>query len=321
MPLVTIVFPHEVSLGGAILNTIVCTICLTVRLYQHLYYKIQLTKLLLLGLCSIVFSTLNTLALLVFEAKRYAYSELLWCTWNLKASALLYATHRVFLYAFVVWRIGLLHPNCHKRSIRLSKWAMAIYGVFLVFGVFVYTSGTQNKVWECNLQENETILIVAFCMDITLCFFASWIFLRPLWSILKEYEDSNIRRIAKKEAVYVGISLLSTLLAFIGIGFMEGVPSLVIGLDSSITTICLLMLLSPVVENGSERSTRTNRMKEPLIKGHPAHPNKRKQSTDFDKLVDSLLATPTSPGDKIVVSVTKVAYLPSESSTLSDYQN
>ena len=65
-------------------------------------------------------------------------------------------------------------------------------------------------------KENEAIFIVGFSMDITLCSFSTWIFLRPLWSILKVYEDSNIRRIAKKEAVYVGISLLSTLLTFLG---------------------------------------------------------------------------------------------------------
>jgi len=320
MPLVTIIIPHEVLVVAAIFNTIVCTSCLIVRLYQHFYYKIQLNKLLLLGFCSIVFSTLTTLGLLVFEAKKYTYSELLWCTWNLKVNALFYAIHRAFLYGFVVWRIGLLHQNCHKCSIRLSKWAIAIYGAFLVFGVFVYTSGTPDKEWACNLHENETILIVAFSMDIILCSFSTWIFLRPLKSILKEYEDSNIRRIAKKEVVYVGISLLSTLLTFLGIELIEAISVVAVGLDSSITTICLLVLLSPVVENCSVRSTKSNSKKEPLIIGHPAPPNIRRQSTDFDKLIESLLAAPLSPGDNIAVSVTKVE-VPSESSTLSEYRN
>jgi len=312
MPLVTIIIPHEVLVVAAIFNTIVCTSCLIVRLYQHFYYKIQLNKLLLLGFCSIVFSTLTTLGLLVFEAKKYTYSELLWCTWNLKVNALFYAIHRAFLYGFVVWRIGLLHQNCHKCSIRLSKWAIAIYGAFLVFGVFVYTSGTHDKDWACILHENETIMIVAFSMDITLCSFSTWIFLRPLWSILKEYEDRNIRRIAKKEAICVGISLLSTLLVILGIVLIEGSPSFAIGLDSSITTICLLVLLSPVVENCSVRSTKSNSMKEPLITEHPAPPNMRRQSTDFDKLIGSLLAAPVSSRDNIALSVPKVE-LPSES--------
>merc|ERR1719397_27306 len=104
---------------------IICSICLITRVYWIRRYKTQQTKLMLLGLLSILSAVLYCSALITkLLMRKYRYREFPVCMIMYVASRSLYALHRAFLYAFVVWRIELVNSSkvISRSTIRSAKF-------------------------------------------------------------------------------------------------------------------------------------------------------------------------------------------------------
>merc|ERR1719320_874784 len=105
-----------------------------------------------------IFASLQTIAILVNE---FCYSGFNLCSWHLRLYVAIFIIHRVFMYAFVVWRAELLIRKRKKFLLRVVKLLLTIYGVLLVSFVFWYTNN------QCNLQKNQTIMIFSLCVNIS----------------------------------------------------------------------------------------------------------------------------------------------------------
>merc|ERR1719285_1342894 len=62
-----------------------------------------------------------------------------------------------------------------------------------------------------------------------------------------------MKKTVVKELVSVIISLLSTILALVTVSIFDGIVNIAVGLDSTITTCCLLAIATPVKANRSDQ--------------------------------------------------------------------
>jgi len=92
------------------------------------------------------------------------------------------------------------------------------------------------------MQVNDKVLVIGWTVDVIICVAASYLFLQPLLSSLESHEVKETRDTVKKEAYCITISLLATLATAVLNNLIDGIMEITIGLDCSITTICLLLL-------------------------------------------------------------------------------
>lgn len=277
-----------------------------------------------MGLCSIAFSSLETIMILVCEVNEFPNGQL-WCTLNLKISSSFYVLHRVFLYGFVVLRIEVIMDNRRRGKLKVVKWFLILYSLSLTCAVLVFTNGNYEGHHTCNLNSDQTALVmlmfIGFIIDIIICVSSTCVFLRQLWPVLKFDEDSVLRYIAKKELWCVGTSLLSTTLTLIGLALLEDVSGILIGIDGAITTISLVILLSPPVRNKRNRLSDTRLVtEEPLLLNDPVkHIMEEDIMTNLDILAFALRERRTVCIDGTRPS--RLGYLQRDSSGFSKYSS
>lgn len=237
----------DTNFGSSIVSMAICSICLITRVYWIRRYKTQQTKLMLLGLLSILSAVLYCSALITkLMMRKYRYRKFPVCMMIYVASRSLYAMHRAFLYAFVVWRIELVNSSkiISRSTIRAAKFIIIACSIFLVVGMGVFIE-SKSKKQPCLLNVNIKFLIAGWILDIVICLMSSWLFLRPLLRTLKVVDDFALQETVKKEALCISISLLSTVTTAVFNYLVEGIMGISIGIDCSITSCCIVNLASP----------------------------------------------------------------------------
>jgi len=276
---------QSLSLGFSISTTILCSICILIRVYHHWKYRIKFSCLLLMGFCSIAFAILETFLLLLDVMDNFPNNQEQ-CTWLVKLTSAVFSLHRCFLYGFVVLRIQVIMRRSWSWELETGKWFVCIYCLSLIFTVFAVTKGNYEGDWRCHVRVDETAVItvmtVAFIIDTIICLGSTYLFLRPLLAVLRIFEDKALRRIARKEVWCVGTSLLCTIMTLIGVEVFQK-SGIIIGIDCTITTICLLWLLSPA-ERNKRTKTLEDRYEENLLKSTT---EVERIITDFDILAST----------------------------------
>jgi len=244
----------DTNFWSTIVNMVICSICLITRVYWIRKYKTQQTKLMLLGLLSILSAVLYCSVLITkLVMRKYEYREYPVCMIIYVASRIFYALHRAFLYAFVVWRIELVNfSNIMSRStIRAAKVIIIAFSIFLVVGMGVFIE-SKNEQWPCLLNVNIEFLLAGWILDVVIFLMSSWLFLRPLLRTLKVVKDIALQQTVKTEALCISISLLSTMTTAICNYLVVGIMGISIGIDCWITSCCILMLASPASNKGGK---------------------------------------------------------------------
>jgi len=114
----------------------------------------------------------------------------------------------------------------------------------------VCPQGVEDENWMCTFEMNYTALSLGFLFNMLICFGSSWLFIRPLWQILERTNDVALRKTVKKEFVYLGTSMLFTIITILTIALVNG-GSGVLGFDCAVSSFCLAMLMAPVKRNGN----------------------------------------------------------------------
>jgi len=250
MPLITL-FEAELTLSeklvGSSVNLSICGICLITKIYQIKRYRTKLNKLTLFGLFSmgaaLLFCTMTVAGVLLRYHRITTYPT---CKIVYVSSRALYALQRAFLFAFVVWRAEIVNVcgSIPEVLFRVAKCIVFTSGLFIVGGMILFVE-TPDSQKLCKMHVNDEVLVVGWAVDVFICVAASWLFLHSLSRILKS-EDMVKRDTVKKEAYCITISLLSTLATAVLNNLIDGIMETTIELDCSITTICLLLLSTPV---------------------------------------------------------------------------
>jgi len=242
--LLEVEFTLDEKLISDSVNLLICSICLITKIVCIKKYKIKLVKLTLFGLFSMGAALLCCAMIVAGVLLRYyKITTSPTCKIVYISSRALYAVHRAFLYAFVVWRAELVNVwgSIPQVLFRVAKCIVFTGGLFIVGGMILFVE-TPNSRRKCVMQVNDKVLVVGWTVDVIICVAASYIFLQPLLSSLESHEDKETRNTVKKEAYCITICLLATLATAVLNNLIDGIMEITIGLDCSITTICLLLL-------------------------------------------------------------------------------
>jgi len=162
--------------------------------------------------------------------------------------------HRFCIYAFIVFRVELVSRKdvISGWKFRAGKCAVLLFCSCLLVFAIVFPYGVEDENWACNLEMDWIIIYICFAFDMILLFGASWLFIRPLWNILKTSDDDTALRITvRKELVWLGLSVLVKLLTFLTLGLVDGSGG-VIGFDCSISSFCLVMVMTPIKQRSTD---------------------------------------------------------------------
>jgi len=238
---------NEIYLASAIFCLITCLACMIIRLYYVNKLGLKLTKLMYAGLCSMLSAVLLCSSILTFAIRRFPSYNLDNCETLFRLSGFFYSTHRVFFYAFIIWRIDVVNKNgeISRQTMCFIRYVFFLGGFFIVFGMSLVTEEEEeNKL--CKIRVKRIVLLPATVYDIFIFLVSSWLFVRPILKTLKLVETEWMKKTFVKEVVSIIISLSSTILALLAVSIFDGVVNIAVGLDSTITTCCLLAIATPV---------------------------------------------------------------------------
>jgi len=185
--------------------------------------------------------------ILSFAIRRFPRYHLAHCEILFRLSVFFYSIHRVFFYAFVIWRIDVVNKNgeISRLTMCLIRYIFYIGGLFVAFALCLVTEEEEeNKL--CKIRVQRIVLLPASMFDIFIFMVSSWLFVHRILNSLKRVECEQMKKTVVKEVVSVITSLLSTILALVAVSIFDGVVNIAVGLDSTITTCCLLAIATPV---------------------------------------------------------------------------
>jgi hypothetical protein len=185
--------------------------------------------------------------ILCFAIRRFPRYNLDQCEILFRLSVFFYSIHRVFFYAFIILRIEVVNKNqdISRLTMCVIWFVFYIGAVFIAFGLCLVTEeAEENKL--CKIRVKRIVLLPASIFDIFIFLVSSWLFVRPILKNLKRVESDWMKKTVVKELVSVIISLLSTILALVTVSIFDGIVNIAVGLDSTITTCCLLAIATPV---------------------------------------------------------------------------
>lgn len=241
----------HLSKGEDLLCVIVCIVisiaCLIFRAYSLKKHSTRFTKLIWIGLCSIIFAVLLSCIILGFPLSRYSLFLSSYCEILFRLSVLFYVFHRLSFYAFNVWRIDLVNSygaiSSHK--IFAIWWSILAFGLLFIAGPLFMTE-TKNNYLSCPIRMKQVVVLVGAAFDITICLLTSWLFVYPLVKGLKDVEEKAVHKTVVKEIFCVATLLLSKVVAVTAIIFFDDIVHIAGGFDAALTTCCLVVISSPV---------------------------------------------------------------------------
>jgi len=224
-----------------ILNLLACVVFLAIRLYQ-IRNCARPNLMSFTGLGCMVAAVLQCVALVNSQTEWYFGSVGSYCDMSMKLCSMFYTLLRVLLYGFVVLRLGVVLKS---RLMNIGKLVVAVLGTFQVLVSLVFPHGSKVDDSSCAFDMDSTFLIVTASVDMMICFGATWLFLRPLKQALVSTEDEIIRQMFIKARLWSAISIITTVITVLTVTLVDGAAG-VVGFDCSITSYCLLKMLTPV---------------------------------------------------------------------------
>jgi len=238
---------REIDLAAAVFFLFTTAVCLITRLYTLRKISIQSTKLIYMEQCSIICAVILNCTILNFALMRYSLISLSSCEISFRLSVILHILNRSFFYAFIVWRIDLVNTmgNISRCMINSIKWSVLVNALFLLSGPLFMTEAT-DEIRLCPIRIDQIVMILGSIFDFIICLLSSWLFIRPLYNIVKTTKNITMRNTMVKEIYCVATSLLATVLALLAVSFFDGILHIAGGFDSTVTTCCLVAIATPI---------------------------------------------------------------------------
>jgi len=258
----------------SILNFVACGVLIIIRVHHERKYKIQHSKLTVTGLSCLLVSLIYCLTSANTQMEWFFGDTILWCELSMKLAAGTYALYRFLIYIFVIFRLEVVNQAnfVSSRIIETGKAVIVIIGIFMVVSTVVYTKGVTDQYFNCLFEFDESVLVILFLIDTSVCVAATWMFIKPITEILKHIESNSFRYILHKTKMWSLVSFISTMLGMLTVAVFDGAVG-VFAFDCSITSFSLVMMMSPMSE-------KRHRIMEIETTSVPKEKPKEKQSLD-----------------------------------------
>jgi len=210
------------------------------------------------GLSCMLIALLYCLELVIHEIK-WLSNDQRWCDLTMKLAAATYTLHRVLLYTFIILRLETVNQFnfVSYRIIYACKAVVGVTGIFMVFASIVFSKGLEDQHFNCKFECNEGILFTIAAIDISICVVGTWLCIRPLRSSIRNIENLTLRYMIRKTKIWSTVCLISTLLALLTVGVIDGAAG-VMAFDCSITSFSLVRIMSPVSLKMLSKSSNTS---------------------------------------------------------------
>jgi len=253
--------PNEARTVIALFNVVACAVSISVRIYHQKKQKTEVPKISAMGLSCIFVAFLCSCSFMNF-ASNFFFGDDSWCALSLKLNTGTYSLHRVLLYLFIIFRLEVLNQSnvISSRIIRAVKNLIGMFGISMVVVTILSTHGIWDPQLGCKFEMNLAILISLFLIDATICFGGTWMFVRPLRLIVRNIERESVRHMLKRTTTWSLVSLISTLVAMLALVLTTGFGGIV-GVDCSVTSFSLVMMMSPVKRQLRPKKHRDTRQK------------------------------------------------------------
>jgi len=284
MPFFTVSVPFEGRLVLAVLNWVTCAVLVIVRVYHQRKQKIKHPLLSATGLSCMILALSFCSGLMIHEIK-WHLNDKRWCNMTMKLIAATYTVHRVLLYTFIILRLETVNQLnfVSSRFIDACKAVIGVTGIFMIFASIVFSEGVKDQYFNCWFECNEIILLTIAVIDISICVVGTWMCIQPLRLSVRDIENLTLRIIMRKTKIWAMVCLISTLIALLTVGVVDGAAG-VMGFDCSITSFSLVRIMSPVslkvVPKSFNTSTHNASVQVERISTYSARkPSERRQSS------------------------------------------
>jgi len=244
MTLISLSMPFEGRLFIAILNMAVCAVLFSIRVYHWRIKEREDWKLNAAGLSSILVALLYC-SFVVTSEIRAQLGDTWWCHLSMKLISVTYVIHRILIYLFIILRLEVVIQSTSFRIIDTGKVIIVVSGIFMVVATMVFSRGIPDQNLNCWFESAEEILAIMYIIDILICVSGTWMFIQPLRLYVRHIDDMNVRYMLRKTQIWSIVCLVSTLLVMFTIVVIDG-GGVLIAFDCSITSLGLVMMMSPV---------------------------------------------------------------------------
>jgi len=257
MTLFTLSVPFEARCFFSFLNWVTCAVLVIIRVHNQRKQKIEQPQLSATGLLCMLIALLYCSELVIHEIK-WLLDDKRWCDLSMKLAAATYTLHRILLYTFLILRLETVNQKNFLSSwiIDACKVVIGVTGIFMVFASIVFSEGVEDQHFNCKFQCNEGILFTIAVIDISICVGGTWMCIRPLRLSMRHIENFTLRYMIRKTKIWSIVCLISTLLALLTVGVIDGAAG-VMGFDCSITSFSLVRIMSPVSLKTLSQSSNT----------------------------------------------------------------
>jgi len=257
MGIFTISVPFGVKYFFAVFNVAACAVLVILRVYHQRKQKIEQLKLSLTGLSSMLQALLCCCASLNIASHWY-FGDIRWCDLSIKLATATYTLQRVILYIFIILRVEVVNQAnvINPRLIYAAKVVIGVAGTFLVTASIVFSTGVADEHSNCSLEIiHVEILVPAWLTDTFICVAGTWMFIHPIEQILGNIENRRLRNMLWKTKIWSIVGLVSTLIATLVVGVIDGVAGIA-GFNCSMTSLSLVMMLRPENHNLTSKCSR-----------------------------------------------------------------
>jgi len=245
MALFSIPVPKEVKYFFAVFNLVACAGFVILRVFDQRKQKIEQKKLSWTGLSCMLLALIYCSSVVNHESTWY-FGDIRWCELSMKLSTSTYTLHRVILYIFLILRVEVVNKSkfMNPRIIYAGKPLIGVTGIFMLAASIVFTEGVQDEHSSCSFNVTHNgIFVLVGVIDTSICVAGTMMFIRPIRQTLVNMENSRLRNMLRKTTYWSIVCLVSTLLATLTIGVIDGAAG-VMGFDCSITSLSLVMMMS-----------------------------------------------------------------------------
>lgn len=247
----------QVHVFIAITNLVACTLFSMIRVYHHSKWRLELPRLSITSLLCMLLGILVCLIVLNNESGWYFQNVEKYCDWSIKLCVFTYTLHRILLYVFIIFRIEIVNKLkiIGKRTITFGKFLIAANGIYMLTCSMIFPHGEKDLVMNkgCSFHVWYVVLFIGVAFDVFIYVGGTYLFIRMLRHTFRlVVEDENLRLILRKTVFWAAISLMSTVIAMLIVGFVDGAAG-VVSFDCSVTSFSLLMMMYPVREGAARR--------------------------------------------------------------------
>jgi len=266
MTLISLSVPYELRSFLVILNFLACAVLIIIRVHHLRNAEIESRKITTTCLSCQFLALIYCLTAANIQMEWY-YDNIRWCSLSMKIGAATYALWRVLLYLFIIFRFEIVNQVniVSPRIINIGKVVIVVAGIFMVVSLIVYAKGITDQHFNCLFEINNSIIIVLFMIDTSICVVGTWMFIRPLAQMTRDFGNIKIQFFLRRTKIWSIVCFVSTLVAALTVGVFNGAEG-VFAFDCSVTSFSLVMMMSPM----SERMKTMYKAQTEMVKERPS---------------------------------------------------